>query len=321
MKNSYIKNKFAFSCYKKFYKKIKIIISLLIAIFGNILIKILKYNLKICLCIIAKDENLYAREFVEYYKKIGYNKIFLYDNNEKYGEHFEEVINDYIKNKFVQLIDFRGIRSKHPQHYAYKDCYEKNNKFYNWLSFFDMDEYLEINKKYSSIQDFFKDKIFKSCENIKINWLIYINNNSLYYENISLQERMKRTAKKNILPNIHIKSSVRGNLSMNYWKRMANPHTSTLNYISCDSSGKKINPISPFNKPPDYTNALIRHYYYKSFEEFCLKIKRGLADHSKKFNKIYVKKRYEQLYLENKNNEEKVKIMNKIFANLISSSK
>ena len=48
-------------------------------------------DIKICLCVIAKNENKYLREFVEYYKTIGYNKIFLYDNNDIFGEKFEEV--------------------------------------------------------------------------------------------------------------------------------------------------------------------------------------------------------------------------------------
>ena len=36
-----------------------------------------KNNIKICLCAIAKNEILYIREFVEHYKKIGYNKIYI----------------------------------------------------------------------------------------------------------------------------------------------------------------------------------------------------------------------------------------------------
>lgn len=77
--------------------KIIILVCLIIEIY-YLYKKILKIDIKVCLCVIAKNENLYVREFVEYYKKIGYNNIFLYDNNDKNGEHFEEVINDYIQN-------------------------------------------------------------------------------------------------------------------------------------------------------------------------------------------------------------------------------
>ena len=48
---------------------------------------------KICLCTVAKEENIYIREFIEYYKNYGIDKIFIYDNNDKNGEKFEDVIN------------------------------------------------------------------------------------------------------------------------------------------------------------------------------------------------------------------------------------
>jgi hypothetical protein len=275
--------------------------------------KFLKNNLKICLCVIGKNENLYAREFVEHYKKIGYNNIFLYDNNEKDGEHFEEVINDYIKQGFVKIIDYRERKNyTRPQFDAYQDCYEKNNKLYDWLSFYDIDEFLEINKKYKTIQDFLKDKIFEHCQNIKINWLIYKKENNLYYENKPLQERIKTFRYNNSL-NKHIKSTVKGNLSRNYWGNVNNPHSSVLNFVSCSSSGKIIQFDSPFNYPPDFTNAKLKHYQYKSFEEYCLKIKRGVGDRPKNESNEIVNQNYMRLYLENKNNEEKLKIIYNIF--------
>ena len=38
-----------------------------------------------------------------------------------------------------------------------------NSKYYDWLSFFDIDEFLDINKKYKSIQDFLNDQVFKKA--------------------------------------------------------------------------------------------------------------------------------------------------------------
>ena len=81
---------------------------------------------KICICAIGKNENLYIKEFISHYKKLGYNKIFLYDNNDIFGEKIEEAINDYIINELVKVIYFKEISpNKNPQIEAYKDCYEK----------------------------------------------------------------------------------------------------------------------------------------------------------------------------------------------------
>ena len=95
-------------------------------------------ELKVCLCTIGKKENLYASEFVEHYKKIGYDKIFIYDNNDIGDERFENVLNKHISSNFVQIINYRGYRGKRqiPQSDAFIDCYEKNKNNYDWLSFF-----------------------------------------------------------------------------------------------------------------------------------------------------------------------------------------
>ena len=295
----------------KNYKNI-ILLVLIITIFLRLEF-ITKNKVKICLCCIGKNENLYAKEFVEHYKKIGYDKIFIYDNNEKNGEHFEEVINEYIKDKFVEIIDYRerNINSR-PQFDAYKDCYQRNYKLYDWLSFFDMDEFLELNKKFKSIHDFLNDKIFIKCQNIKINWVLYVNNNSLYYENKSIEKRI-RNSRYNGSEDFHIKSTVRGKLKVNYWVNIQNPHSSHLNVTSCSSSGKLISFYSPFNNPPDLTNAKLSHYQFKSFEEYILKLKRGNADLPKNLNDELINKRYKFLKTQYKDNKEKMEIIKKIF--------
>ena len=38
--------------------------------------------LKASVCCIGKRENLYIREFVEWYKNLGFYHIYLYDNND-----------------------------------------------------------------------------------------------------------------------------------------------------------------------------------------------------------------------------------------------
>lgn len=238
---------------KIIYLNNKNIILLIILLF---LIIILKYstfnnkqnlrkniiNLKICLCAIGKNENLYIKEFVEHYKKIGYNRIFLYDNNDIDDERFEDKIKTEIDKGFVKIINYRGYKGKlkNPQLEAYKDCYERNNKYFNWLSFFDIDEYLEFNPQYLKAQHFFNKSIFNFCKIIHFNWLFYINvNNSLYYENKPLKKRMTKPLF-DLKINRHIKSTVRGNLSHNYWKYANNPHTSINNFTTCSSSGRII---------------------------------------------------------------------------------
>ena len=50
------------------------------------------------ICSIGRKENLYAKEFVDYYIKLGIKKIIIYDDNEINGEKFEDVLKQYIIN-------------------------------------------------------------------------------------------------------------------------------------------------------------------------------------------------------------------------------
>ena len=142
---------------------------------------------KVCLCTIGKNENSYIREFVEYYKKYGVDKIFLYDNNDLNGKNFGEVISDYINSGFIELIDYRNISSD-SQILSYNDCYKKNYKNYDWLIFYDIDEYIYL-KDFKNIKSYLGDKRFFECERIQLNWIFYTDNNLLYYDNRTLAER------------------------------------------------------------------------------------------------------------------------------------
>jgi len=42
---------------------------------------------------------------VNHYKKIGYDKVFIYDNNDIGEEKFEDILNEQISNKFVEIIN------------------------------------------------------------------------------------------------------------------------------------------------------------------------------------------------------------------------
>lgn len=99
-----------------------------------------KSKTKTSICLIVKQENRYIKEFINYYRKLKINKIFIYDNNDLNGENLEDILSKYIKYNFVEIINYRGKYK--PQKQAYNNCYINNNKDYNWMAFYDADEYL-----------------------------------------------------------------------------------------------------------------------------------------------------------------------------------
>ena len=283
----------------------------------NIFLIFIKINrnksLKVCLCTIGKKENVYASEFVDHYKKIGYDKIFIYDNNDIEDEKFEDVLYQQISGNFVKIIDYRGYRGKRqsPQSDAYIDCYEKNKNNYDWLSFFDFDEFLELNKN-KNIKEYLNNKQFKKCANIKINWLEFSDNDLIYYKNVSLQNRFTKPLYQD-KGNIFIKSTVRGHLKFNYWRSMSNPHSSSNYLTACNSQGNIIDPTSFYNTPPSHEYSYLKHYSTKTIEEYCIKIKKGRADLSVKLDNETLKNYFNNFFDRNKNTKEKIDYFKKAF--------
>lgn len=277
-----------------------------------------KLLLKVCLCTIGKKENLYAYEFVEHYKKIGYDKIFIYDNNDIGDEKFEDVLNKQISNNFVEIVNYRGYRSKRqsPQSKAFIDCYEKNKNNYDWLSFFDFDEFLEL-KRNKNIKEDLSNKKFKKCANIKINWLMFTDNDLLYYENITLQKRFA-TPRLHDNINLIIKSTVRGNLKFNYWRSMNNPHSSSNYLTACDSNGNITDPTKFYSSSINYEISYLKHYSTKTIEEYCNKIKRGRADLLVKLDNKTLEYYFNYFFERNKKTKKKIDYFKKFFNFYIS---
>lgn len=277
-----------------------------------------KLLIKVCLCTIGKKENLYAYEFVEHYKKLGYDKIFIYDNNDIGDEKFEDVLNKQISNNFVEILNYRGYRGKRqsPQSEAFIDCYEKNKNNYNWLSFFDFDEFLEL-KRNKNIKEYLSNKIFKKCANIKINWLMFTDNDLLYYENITLQKRFTTPRFHDNL-NLIIKSTVRGKLKFNYWRSMNNPHSSSNYLTACDSNGNITDPTKFYSSSFNHEFSYLKHYSTKTIEEYCNKIKRGRSDLLVKLDNKTLEYYFNYFFERNKKTKKKIDYFKKSFNFIIS---
>ena len=232
-------------------------------------------EIKVCVCTIGKIENRYIREFVEHYKNYNVDKIFLYDNNNIDGERFEEIINDYIENGFVQLINFRGKIGVLME--MMNDCYKKNYRYYDWLIFFEIDEYIFL-YKIKNIKHFLGNKIFNKCERIQLNWIFHTDNNLLYYDPRPLKERFPEREKKARGVSKGdwngIKSILRGHIPNIFINCV---HTLNHKLKSCDGFGnpKEIDGI--ITKNADFKYYYIDHYYSKSTEEFINKINKGDA--------------------------------------------
>ncbi len=238
---------------------------------------------KIALCCIAKMENEYIRFFVEYYQKLHFDKIIIYDNNDLNGERFETVIGDYIQSGFVEVIDFRGKVA--PQQKAYQNCYDKFNKDYDWIAFFDCDEYLTFVDAQTDIHSFLKQNKFLPYQVVHINWKVYGDNEQFDTDGRSIIERFKdpvmpidfKTKYTSFPENDIVKSVVRGGLR----HIICDAHTPRSKYYSCcDTTGSPVR-LNASNQPFNFSVAYLRHYSTKTIGEWVrTKMIRGDVHHS-----------------------------------------
>ena len=233
-------------------------------------------NLKTAVVAIGRRENLYAREFVEHYKNLGFSNVIIMDNNHDGEEHFEEVLQDYVDQGFVIIEDFRDQIK--PQMRGYTQMYRKYGEKYDWLAFFDFDEFL-ILEWHNTISEYL-EKFPRDCQAVLVNWLCMTDNNLVHYDQRPLMERftepmpLDRCVQYNFPDNCHVKSIIRGGLDIAFG---GNPHTTDTPLVAYNSTrGKTENrPWQPMN----YTMAYLKHFTTKTIEEWMTrKMKVGTPD-------------------------------------------
>ena len=209
----------------------------------------------------------------------------------------------------------------------YNDCYIKNNILYDWLIFYDIDEFIHL-KNYSNIKYFLYEKKFKKCNLIYLNCIRHTDNDLLYYDNRTLKDRFPKINWKSKM--YTVKTIIRGKLKGVKFKTT---HWLDRNLIGCNFLGKFIKPSKnvridkDFNLP-FYRFYYIDHYSFKSTEEYINKINKGdgIFGFSKKnqYHKINLYFKYNKItkekifFIENKTglnlNKYKLKLKKKIYS-------
>jgi hypothetical protein len=240
---------------------------------------------KVALCCIARNENNYIKEFVDYYIKLGVDKIFIYDNNEANGERVSDVIyaKKYPQVEIIDYIDCNVVQLK-----AYQDCYDKHNEEFDWIMFLDCDEFLTLVHD-KTIQDYVNRDIFKDYDAIHVNWICYGDNGLTHVENgnYSVLSRFTEPIKPISFfcsygqsENNHVKSIIRGKRTVSWdypFDYVGQPHTPCNSMKACNNKGEECNSSSPLI-PYNHDEAYIRHYITKSTEEYYKKMQRGYPD-------------------------------------------
>ena len=246
------------------------------------------------------------REFVEHYKNLNFIKIYLIDNNDLDGERLDSVIKDYVDSKYVTVINARG--KKVWQLKGYTNCYYDYGYKHEWILFVDLDEFLFINDKDKTITKLMNDSAFKECDSINFNWIMYGDNDLVYYDPRPLMQRFTKPFQKKV--NVGSKTMVKSGLNFQF----LNPHF-MKNDIYCRIDGSKFKKLSEIDVA-DIHNfesliniAHIKHFITKTAEEYVWKLSRGYPDQDEEATRKTVNGRVKMFFKFNKLTREKFEIL------------
>lgn len=238
----------------------------------------------ICLVACAANEKLYIKEWVEYYLNvINVDRIIIVDNNFSDDEKLRNILRGY--NKVTVINTYRKKHIK--QIKVFGEMYKKFARLYDWVVFFDVDEYLVMNNG-KSLKSWLS-KIDENIDEILINWKIFDDNDLVKYDNRPVMKRFTREYVEDKSPetnpeyffggtyhyirdNFQIKSIIRGKVSVCRFIE-SNIHKSFFKngkYVDSD-----LNPIQ-VNKPNfcsidhiTYKNCQLNHYIQKTIDEYA----------------------------------------------------
>lgn len=211
--------------------------------------------MNIALVCIAKNEDKYIEEWIQYNLYLGFDHIFIYQNDWSYN----------IDSPFITNIPFNGTGM---QENAYNNFLEYYSKGYDWVAFFDVDEFLVL-KKHNDVKSFLKD--YSEYNGVAINWYLFGDNN--LKEPTNDYSVLKRFTKRRKVMDKHVKCIVKTNLNAKY----AIHNFSELSVV--DTKKNKV--VGAFNKNGSDDVAQINHYFTKTFKEWQDKKNRGRAPNRK----------------------------------------
>ena len=131
-------------------------------------------TIKVALCVVAKWEDYYLDEWLEYNHKLGFDKIIMYQNDWR-----TDIERPYLEKR---IWDGKSVQVP-----LYNDFLNTNTE-YDWVAFIDCDEFIVL-KKHNSIIDFLNE--YNNCESVCLNWRMFGTSNEKEYRDEPVTSRFR----------------------------------------------------------------------------------------------------------------------------------
>jgi hypothetical protein len=251
------------------------------------------------LCAIMKNEGVYILEWLAFHRVIGFDEIFIYNNEST--DTTAGLLAPLQAAGLVKVIPWPSVAGIAPQRAAYADVLSRTKC--EWVCFIDADEF--INLKCDDSIHAFLQRFPAAVSAIAMNWRLFGSSGRVAYEADLVTKRFNRSSRQSVHVNKHCKTIARvediGEIHI---------HRCFLKSgLYVDESGEAIEIQRLGFTPGVRTNLVqINHYVLKSKEEFTWKQKRGNANRSSEEADKYLRLTREFFTAHDLNDEEDLSI-------------
>ena len=221
---------------------------------------------------IVRDEGRYLREVIAYHLLIGFNHIFIYDNDSTDNTH--EVLATIPSDRFTVVPWPASLGHSNMQCAAYDDCVANQVGAYDWLMFMDADEFLVL-RKHRTIGELLTELDY--ADEIGFNWRVFGDGGHRKYQDGLVTERFLYASREDFSVNRHLKSMAR---PAKIAHARAHAHSLIPGSVMVTPGGRSLTPGEPLTSESDvdHSVAQVNHYFGKSWEEWVIKRDRGKVD-------------------------------------------
>ena len=207
--------------------------------------------MKVALVCVAKMEDHYLEEWLDYNHKIGFDKIIMYQNDWRTD----------VERPFLEKREWDGKSVQLPIY----NSFLQTDTEYDWVAFFDCDEFLVL-KKHNNIKEFIEEYGPKHPV-LSFNWHFY---GSWGLQTRTSNSLLRMFPNRNKNTDQHVKVMIKRDSG----NRFMLPHN--CHGPAMDTDGKLFN--GPFNPNGPSDVAVLNHYHNKTREDWMLRCERGRVD-------------------------------------------
>lgn len=223
--------------------------------------------MKTAICTCIKDEQDYLREWIEYHLRIGFNHIYLYeDNGSKPHKDIVDLFPDTVNLFPIDVVKNEPVTVEQRQMQMYVYSMRTIGDMYDWIAFIDADEFIDFEEGWNLERLLSEHDSFPA---IMLSWMLYTANGRIEKPTGNVIDSYPN-------PNIVVDyNKIWGDVQWTFKSIVNTKRYQGFKHIhwahgAVNMNGSTKKELRVFKK------AWIRHYYTKSWEEWVYRImKRG----------------------------------------------